>query len=771
MDCYCKPQSEGCEDGIVKCLNCKVEVHSKCYQVADINRPFFCEVCILMMHEPLIGTEAGLVEAYITYDEIKNGIFKATIQLEPMQVKRLTDNELFINVFVVTPGMLEAEDKLIDMFMGGKSHRITMGHYNLLSWSNLRPHYKQYQLPKKNIDFPCSFAISPFEGYRRLIITLAIKLNRDEIYKYVKTKTTKSLGNQTISPTLERIINLSKGRQVPEKISMLCPLTMTLMKWPGKGMLCKHARFFCVKNYLDMNLKNNSPNFKWRCSVCKARVFYNELFIDDFMQHYIDKFNQDSDEESNVSQAQENDNNRPDAGMSNSESSANRYCFFVYDFQVYSNTEFEAKFSKIVGKVKLSSHDTQAKSSNDAWDQMIGSSGINPQANPNSTRRQHTTLDYIELSKTSATCTPSRSGKLTPIISIRSIKAGTTATPEVDRTRGVSVEVGPRLCLDDGVPVKPEGGYSGQRRDDMCGEQRVEHVVEKMEVEKTGEKIVPEDIEERECRFVIIEDKNERSGEIGIRDLKPVPNSDIWKTHILMKDPRNEVLLGTILEYRSSLRLVTDQIYLVISKMSRDTPPDIVSLLDFVWLAAIEINELNPSKKAGEILGWFCNLYSEEDKIAELIISFLKKSRIIGPKDIEALLSSDEGVDSIALRHAQFIFGFGIGISLPNNDKSMMTTSPTSFGTLMFKCSFLMNSLYDVQLDRTNEEVTSNYITSERVYGHFILAITKILSAYLAASINSPQKNMLIFIELVGRLNRTGTREIAYYRDKYNLAV
>ncbi|KAM3140224.1 hypothetical protein pb186bvf_007777 [Paramecium bursaria] len=52
------------------------------------------------------------------------------------------------------------------------------------------------------------------------------------------------------------------------KVSLACCFTNQIIKVPAKGLFCTHYQCFCLENFIDIQISNNSQ--KWLCPICKS---------------------------------------------------------------------------------------------------------------------------------------------------------------------------------------------------------------------------------------------------------------------------------------------------------------------------------------------------------------------------------------------------------------------------------------------------------------------------------------------------------------------
>ena len=85
------------------------------------------------------------------------------------------------------------------------------------------------------------------------------------------------------------MITISLGRD-PTPLSLCCPITQRPMQRAGKGILCKHPGFFCTKNFVAWSILTTVRESKWKCPICRNKVYYSDLFLDDDMDNIVKKY-------------------------------------------------------------------------------------------------------------------------------------------------------------------------------------------------------------------------------------------------------------------------------------------------------------------------------------------------------------------------------------------------------------------------------------------------------------------------------------------------
>lgn len=62
----------------------------------------------------------------------------------------------------------------------------------------------------------------------------------------------------------------------PIGVSLLCPLTLSRLRWPVRGSACQHLQCFDLEPYLQISLATSFQR-RWRCPVCQSRLVPAEL--------------------------------------------------------------------------------------------------------------------------------------------------------------------------------------------------------------------------------------------------------------------------------------------------------------------------------------------------------------------------------------------------------------------------------------------------------------------------------------------------------------
>ena len=64
------------------------------------------------------------------------------------------------------------------------------------------------------------------------------------------------------------------------RVSLICPITQSLIVVPGKSTNCSHLTCFDLKAFLQMNERR----LQWTCPICKKSAAFESLRIDERLQ-------------------------------------------------------------------------------------------------------------------------------------------------------------------------------------------------------------------------------------------------------------------------------------------------------------------------------------------------------------------------------------------------------------------------------------------------------------------------------------------------------
>jgi len=70
------------------------------------------------------------------------------------------------------------------------------------------------------------------------------------------------------------------------KIPLICALTTEKLRYPARGIFCKHFQCFDLRNYIMMTSASSNP--RWVCPICKASCY--EYRIDCILTEILNQY-------------------------------------------------------------------------------------------------------------------------------------------------------------------------------------------------------------------------------------------------------------------------------------------------------------------------------------------------------------------------------------------------------------------------------------------------------------------------------------------------
>ena len=68
-----------------------------------------------------------------------------------------------------------------------------------------------------------------------------------------------------------------------DRVSLICPITQSLIVVPTKSSYCSHLTCFDLRPFLQMNERR----LQWTCPLCKKPASYDTLHVDKRLQHIL----------------------------------------------------------------------------------------------------------------------------------------------------------------------------------------------------------------------------------------------------------------------------------------------------------------------------------------------------------------------------------------------------------------------------------------------------------------------------------------------------
>jgi E3 SUMO-protein ligase PIAS1 len=116
--------------------------------------------------------------------------------------------------------------------------------------------------------------------------TLSIQLIRcislDSLVNYILKQQSQltNIHNSNDSDIEIEDIGLMTTRQ---RVSLICPITQSLIVIPVKSSYCSHLTCFDLRTFLQMNQKR----LQWTCPICKKSASYETLHVDKRLQSIL----------------------------------------------------------------------------------------------------------------------------------------------------------------------------------------------------------------------------------------------------------------------------------------------------------------------------------------------------------------------------------------------------------------------------------------------------------------------------------------------------
>jgi hypothetical protein len=96
------------------------------------------------------------------------------------------------------------------------------------------------------------------------------------------------------------------GNGIPNlTCSLICPVSMQVIKTPVRGKNCNHLNCFDLRTYLQSN--SNVSGGRWRCFVCEDFISLDDLIYDGFIAQVLETFGKNVDTSTNDKMQLSND--------------------------------------------------------------------------------------------------------------------------------------------------------------------------------------------------------------------------------------------------------------------------------------------------------------------------------------------------------------------------------------------------------------------------------------------------------------------------------
>lgn len=277
----------------LQCSRCHEFQHKRCVLDNSKLTPYLCPSCILDKISPLEPVSETLVKAFrFTQNKFSGPNYEID------ELSFVVSNEKKVEI-LTGDGLIQVQARCIRMD-GDSIHQIWPIKGYLLVNDKVAMRFETSPNPnaRKRKDEPLNLTtlincgnntialvvISDSNAYF-LNVVLVRKKTEYQLIKEIKENNFIS-----VEKSKEFIRNLLKSID-PDIVSgvfkceLKCPMTMTLMKAPVRGLNCSHIGCFDLEPYILM--QSTSKVNRWKCPLCRSYVY--EMIYDLYIKEIIDK--------------------------------------------------------------------------------------------------------------------------------------------------------------------------------------------------------------------------------------------------------------------------------------------------------------------------------------------------------------------------------------------------------------------------------------------------------------------------------------------------
>ena len=544
----------------------------------------------MQMNEPLVGTERIIMEKEITNN--KSGIITAHLEMEQDVLDQLVSQKKLLNFFMIEAGNLNPEKEQYELLILGDAYHFFTAKYNIVQFKPSWLQRMKRGLGGRKSSMVLNLMANSSDSLRYLYVTLASRLEAGVIYKNVKNRNVSRLKDPGDIKCLRTLLKRSVN-QPAYSISMLCPFTLRLMDYPSKGLHCNHSAFFCMKNYIDFNLRIEDRSLKWYCPCCKQKLYYNELFFDDEFMEKIMKYGKviKSHQEENETAGESNDKSRD--SQQRAEFNFSRFDrIYIKGGGLYSRDELEMRFPEMTGnrtgKVPSSEFSSPLKPVSEC--DLSGEEGLDMIKVKKDKDKIMMEEELIEISDTK---NQSETSPISAVIE-KSYKSNTLPYPTT-LSKSLIVE---EIMLDP-VHHTPQSENKGVERNESKDSSRGREKLKdnrELVIDEEGGFEFKIKLSSKTLRGGITESsKSQRSLIEVFEDPRMVVNQIMAE----LETGVGKNLGVELMEHPDRIDLIVDYIYMLSSKMM-ESELSIKSAFGMVWKSAILLSRHNISEKGGQ---------------------------------------------------------------------------------------------------------------------------------------------------------------------------
>lgn len=706
------------------------------------------------MMQPLINNEAEpICQESIQFNK-KKSIISIPFTISERDVQKLNSGSYFLNIFFISPGENMPAFEEIEIFVGGSLFKIKNNQYNKLEWSKIYRQqsfdYKKHKNSfhetrfKQNI----SITLSHFEGTRVLYLYLARELESSMLFQNTYSRTDTKVGTNLKTRTLRNMLNMSKGNTVPLSISVLCNLQLTLMTHPGKGLHCKHADFFCIKNYLTMNLAKQNDSCKWLCPYCERKVYFSELFLDQFMQETINKYKEYFiGDESDLSTSKEMmEDELRQSEVTKTEKS---YKLYLLNGEILTSEDLRSR----IDAYRLSTRQLQTNIQpikDEGWANLLGNSSKMRIENPNSRKIIKNKIDVVEVSEMNIE--PEFSNSRFDSRQKKSVIESTPNSGNFSLKKEVEEMTSSLLKKSSEHKNQVDSPNStGIGSKILEGLREVEVNLNHSSLREHPNAQTPSSSKSKFENFSssssrIINELDQTS----INGLRGYPSREKWTAEFITRhvDARKDCspIIATI---PRDMRKMTSMIFVVCFPAGNEQF-DLEKFIKYAWFIGQNIDPCLVSMYFGQFISHLCSLFSMRPEFPSALIKFLKEKSILQSFSPDLWKEITEFEPNIIERLAQFIFGWCSQVSAEVPGTKSLGKIPTTLIMVINSAKFVLSEVFNESksMDRSkfSIQVHPSIIFQQRA----IVLVCRYLSLFILRSqnINSETEEREILNEL-----------------------
>jgi hypothetical protein len=729
-----------------KCSNCDTVYEKEVRKDGKCSSLSYCELCTMSMMEPLISNQVQLAEYRVEYSK-KIFVVHIPLEINEEQAKKLDDNISYLNLYVLCSSKSHSKHEEIVVFFSGEKVKMKTDQFNLLNWATITKNKYQSERDQSDnkVTINISITIDPFEGTRVFYISLANLISEGVLFSQIISRKASQITEDRDLKSLKNMIAKSAGKSVPVSLSVLCPLTMQLLDYPGKGLRCKHADFFSVKSYLTLNLNQTNYEIMWRCPHCKEKVYCSDLFIDDLMQDTIvqhrDYFlDPDIDLSGSLEQIQHEDDGK------NKVNAQKRYKLYIFNGEILTPDDLDKQLKKHQGTSKPSLTLVQLPKSPDHSDELqpISVIMLQDQKSENETLQSQV---YIEISEADvrnySIDFESLKKEVDQSLNKEGLRKDNQLKNELERCF-ISIEntiLHQNLTKDQKESSLKRGKMNASRRDIHVS------ISKSILIQPKEDPLVSSKSEF--INFSSSKSKIENEfNPIYIKDLETIPDRQNWTVQFISDyTDALEKCSSIISSMPRDMTKMAGRVYtLSLSKSS--SSPDLDMLIKYGWFISQNLDPTFTSLYFGQFMSSICLFFKNKREFITLLISFLMKKEVL--TDLGHFQKKGKLSDNIIRleRLSQFIFGWTSIAHQPLIGE---------------------NEVKDKQNSLENEIELANFVLSQvfkpvaQVDGCITSVQNTLLHRYRELSIKSTCLILAKFLSSPGRTNPTLESEDSIY--------